>query len=171
DARRAADAHADVPFARLVDEVGPGDADPRPDPFASVALVVRRQPLLPGTLGGAALAPLPVRRPGIRYELRFVLEPQADGGLRGVLEYDTDLFDAATAERIAARFPLLLAAVTAAPDRPLSPPPLLTPDERTLVLAEWNATDADVTDDGCLHEAIAAQTRRAPDAPAVSCGT
>ena len=45
---------------------------------------------------------------------------------------------------------------------------LLTPDEKRL-LAQWNKTAADIPSDECLHECIAAQVRRTPEAVAVVC--
>ena len=161
EAWRAAEAHP-LPFARLVEQVGPGAADPRHDPFASVALVLAAGPVWPaGLLPG---------RVGIRYELRFVLAPAGAGGLHGWLEYATDLYDAVTANRIADRYLLLLQAAVAEPRRPLSQLPLVTPAERHYLLTEWNATELTRTEDRCLHELIAVQARLAPAAPAAICG-
>jgi nonribosomal peptide synthetase DhbF len=45
--------------------------------------------------------------------------------------------------------------------------PLLTENERRLVVTEWNATRAEYPREKCLHELIAEQARRTPEAPAV----
>ncbi|MFX6234537.1 hypothetical protein ABTF60_18865, partial [Acinetobacter baumannii] len=45
---------------------------------------------------------------------------------------------------------------------------LVTAEEKQL-LAKWNATAADTDSDKCLHECIAEQARRTPDAVAVVC--
>ncbi|MFI6226250.1 amino acid adenylation domain-containing protein [Micromonospora echinospora] len=162
-------AGAAVPFARLAEELGGTAASVRHDPFARVALTVRDAPLLPPALGGLPLSPLPLPRLGVRYELRLVLEAAADGGLTGRLEYARDLFDPPTADRIAARFPLLLAAAAATPDTPVSRLGLVTPAERALVLDTWNDVHAPRPEDRCLHELILDRARAFPAAPAVVC--
>ena len=59
--------------------------------------------------------------------------------LTGTLEYNTDLFDAATIERMLGHFRTLLEGIVADPDQRLSELPLLTAAERQQ-LADWNAT-------------------------------
>ncbi|MEY9856971.1 amino acid adenylation domain-containing protein [Catenulispora sp. GAS73] len=59
------------------------------------------------------------------------------------LEYRTDLFDAATAERICEQFTRLTAAALADPDTRLSRLPVADEAERGLVLHEWNDTAVD----------------------------
>lgn len=162
-AREAAASHGSVSFSRLAAEFA--SADPRQDPFAPVALVLRDQPLVP-----EPLSLIPGGPKGVVHELRLVLEPDTGGKLGGRLEYMTGLFDQVTAERIAARYCSLLAAWLAEPDRPLSGLPLLTEQERTLILDTWNATAAEYPQDQCLHDLIAEQARLAPEALAVICG-
>ena len=55
----------------------------------------------------------------------------------------------------------------AAPDTRLSALELLTPEERHQILVAWNATAADVPRELSLHELVAAQARRTPDAVAI----
>ncbi|BCL17536.1 non-ribosomal peptide synthetase [Micromonospora sagamiensis] len=160
---------AAVPFAWLAEELGGTTAGVRHDPFARVALAVRDRPLLPPALGDLPLTPLPLPRLGVRYELRLVLEPTPDGDLTGRLEYARDLFDPPTAERIAARFPLLLAAAATDPDTPVSRLGLVTPAERTLVLDTWNDVRAPTPRDRCLHDLILERARAFPEQPAVVC--
>ncbi len=58
-------------------------------------------------------------------------------GLRCTLNYNADLFTAASAERILGHFATLLEAAVAAVDRPVAELPLLTTEERHLVLDVW----------------------------------
>ncbi|WP_457512032.1 non-ribosomal peptide synthetase [Streptomyces sp. TE33382] len=157
-------AGADTTFRTFVERA----RDARGD--ATATLTVRDRPLLPASLGGLPLTPLRLPRTGCAYELRIVLEPRPGGGFDGTLEYAPELFEPVTGERLAARYPLLLAAATDAPGTPVSRLPLLTAAERQLVLEEWNRTGPVSRPEGCLHELIAAQARVAPEASAAVCG-
>jgi len=60
------------------------------------------------------------------------------------------------------------------PTQPGAPPevdflPRLADPERHRVLVEWNATEADIPQDKCVHELIEAQAARTPEAIAVVC--
>src|SRR5207248_432089 len=73
----------------------------------------------------------------------------------------TDLFDAATIERMAAHLLVLLEGIAADPDRPIAELPLLSEVERQRVLVEWNDTTLDVPDEA-YHGVFEAQVRRTP---------
>jgi len=86
---------------------------------------------------------------------------------QGCFEYSTDLFDAATIERLAGHFETLLTAAVSAPDSRLFELPLLTPGERRQ-LDTWNATTVPYPTGHRLHQLIEAQVERTPDAVAVT---
>ena len=88
-------------------------------------------------------------------------------GLRGWLEYSTDLFDAATIARMGGHLQTLLEGIVASPHAPLSRLPLLQPDEQQRLLVECNASQVDYPHDQCLHQLFEAQVARTPDAIAV----
>ncbi|MGH3634907.1 MAG: non-ribosomal peptide synthetase, partial [Mycobacterium sp.] len=92
---------------------------------------------------------------------------QQDGVLAGALQYNTDLFDAATIERMAGNFATVLDGIATDPDRRVSHLPLLTADERR-GLATRNQTRVDYAAPACLHEMVAATAARIPDAVAVT---
>ena len=85
--------------------------------------------------------------------------------------YSTELFDAATIERIVDRYELLLCAAAADATRPVHRLPLLTPAERHQVLNEWNNTEKSYPRDQCIHELFEEQAARTPDATALVWGT
>ncbi|MFI7606365.1 amino acid adenylation domain-containing protein [Micromonospora sp. NPDC049366] len=85
----------------------------------------------------------------------------------GRLEYRSDLFDAATAERIVARYLTLLHAGLAAAHRPVSALPLLPADERDLLVAGW-AAGPPAPDPGTgVVDLILARAAATPDAVAI----
>jgi len=90
-----------------------------------------------------------------------------DGQFICQFQYNTDLFDDATIERMAGHFETLLDGIVADPGRRLSELPLLTETERR-AQAAWNDTRVCYDAPDCLHEMVAATARRSPHAIAIS---
>jgi len=87
-------------------------------------------------------------------------------GLAGAIEYATDLFDAATVQRLAGQLTALLRGAVEAPGTLLAELPLLTAAERHQVELEWN--DTRVADEPeCLHEIFEGWAEARPEAPAL----
>jgi amino acid adenylation domain-containing protein len=89
--------------------------------------------------------------------------------LRGHIEYNTDLLDADTIERMTGHFTTLLAGIVADPDQRLSDLPLL-PEARRRLVATGNRAPCVSRDPGCLHRWFESRVERAPDAVAAVCG-
>ncbi|MDG9701520.1 non-ribosomal peptide synthetase [Streptomyces sp. DH37] len=98
------------------------------------------------------------------YPLSLVAYPGAELTLR--LGYDPELFDAATAERMAEYLTVLLEGMAAGPQRPPARLPLLTAARRDQVLHAWNDTAAD-TPEATVADLFAEQVRRTPGAVAL----
>ncbi len=99
----------------------------------------------------------------------LTLSAVLDDRLHLDLAYDPDLFDAGTARRLADRLRLLVEAITADPDRPLSALPWMGEDERRQVLAGWHGTTGEVPS-ATFAEVFEAQARETPDATALVVG-
>jgi amino acid adenylation domain-containing protein len=129
-------AHQDLPFERLVAELqsGPGAGRGRA-PLFRVMLAFMNTPLPPLGTPELSLAPLGVELGAAKFDLSLSLW-EADRGLRGALEYDADLFDPATIDRMAGHFLTLLRGIVADPDGPVSLLPMLTEAERRLLLGQ-----------------------------------
>jgi non-ribosomal peptide synthetase component F len=82
-------------------------------------------------------------------------------------EYHTDLFDAATIERLAQRLIALFESATADPGQRFYSLPVLTDQERQHLLVDWNATETHYPKGQCLHQWIEAQVEKTPEATAV----
>ncbi|HEY0403918.1 MAG TPA: amino acid adenylation domain-containing protein, partial [Blastococcus sp.] len=107
-----------------------------------------------------------------KFDLTVAMSETA-GGLEGAVEYNLDLFDAATARRMAGHLRTLLAGAAAHPEARLSELPLLSAAERDELLVEWNDTawePPQEVPDALVHELFAAQARRRPEALAVVFG-
>ena len=163
----AAYAHQDVPFERLVDELGVQRSLAH-TPLVQVMLALQNAPAGPLSLPGLTLTPFDLDQGTAAFDLNLELS-ETSAGLVARLEYDTDLFDAATARRLLDHLRVLLGAAVADPARRVAHLPLLTEAERAQ-LATWNATAVPYPEAGmCLDELIAAQAERTPGAEAVRC--
>jgi amino acid adenylation domain-containing protein len=161
-----AQAYQELPFERLVQALNPQRSQSY-SPVFQVLFGYDVAPAAPPRLAGAPLEQLSI--PGwrwSRFDLSIVVREQADGSLHAQLEYSTDLFDASTIERLIGHFRTLLSAVAGDSDRRLSQLPILTAGERHTMLTEWNATERPY-DRRCLHELVAEQAARAPEAIAI----
>ncbi|WP_309485466.1 non-ribosomal peptide synthetase, partial [Streptomyces sp. WELS2] len=101
------------------------------------------------------------------YPLSLTAYPGPELTLR--LGYDPNLFDAATAERMAEYLTVLLTHLPAGAHRPPARLPLLAPDRRAQVLRTWNDTATDLPDT-TVAALFAAQVRRTPGAVVLDTG-
>ncbi|WBC05721.1 non-ribosomal peptide synthetase/MFS transporter [Micromonospora sp. WMMA1976] len=161
--------HAEVPFAKVVHELGlPRDVSR--SPVFQTMFVLQNYEM--GRFRGVSRTdevtfswtPMELQATRFDFELHAV---ETVDGLWGKLVFNTDLFDRATVERMAQRWTALLDAVVAAPDTPVSRLPLLPAAERDL-LAAWNDTTADFPRAETLHGPIEERAAATPDAVAVT---
>ncbi|MBM3854057.1 MAG: amino acid adenylation domain-containing protein, partial [Verrucomicrobia bacterium] len=162
-------AHADLPLPVLVDRLRL-PRDPARSPLFQTLFVYQKPP--PAASGGAARAEwggLNVGEfPLVQMAGQFELMLEIFEGAGASLKYQTSLFSAETARRMARRFRVLLEGIVIDPSRRLDELPVVDETERALVVTGWNRTPADYPQEQCLHELIAAQTARTPDAVAVT---
>ena len=160
------DAHAyqDVPFEKLVDELNP-PRDMARTPLFQVMFILLNAPGKAMNLSGLKLAAVPIDSRTSKMEMTVYLT-ETENGLDGFIEYNSDLYDRATLQRLVGHFRTLLAAVAADSGLRLSELPLLSDDERRRELVEWNATRVDLPH-STLHGLIEQRVAAAPDAPAV----
>ncbi|RYZ16499.1 MAG: non-ribosomal peptide synthetase, partial [Myxococcaceae bacterium] len=107
-------AHQEVPVDQIVVSLGV-ELPVNRSPVFQAMFVLQNAPEAPFELPGLTVSPVEVNRGSVTYELALSLTELA-GGFSGVLEFNTDLFDARTAEGIHADFMRVLDAVLANPD-------------------------------------------------------
>jgi amino acid adenylation domain-containing protein len=163
----AAYAHQELPFERLVAELRPRRELSHAPLFQVLLLVeaVRQRELAPGV----RLRELLVDNGTAKFDLTFHVLT-GEGELTASVEYNGDLFDPTTAERLLALWAVLLEGAAAAPARPLSELPLLPPSEAWQVLGEWSQVPSGTLPPVTVHELFAAQAARTPDAVALQAG-
>ncbi|WP_224365089.1 non-ribosomal peptide synthetase [Hyalangium versicolor] len=111
-------AHQDVPFEKLVEVLRPDRAAGH-QPLFQVMLALQRPPPEATTRAGLRVRISETDIGVAPFELTWNFW-ESDGGLEGTLLYNTDLFEAETADRLVADFQALFEEVTAAPDCRLS---------------------------------------------------
>jgi amino acid adenylation domain-containing protein len=160
-----AQAHQDLPFERLVEELAP-ERSLQHAPLFQVLFVLQDADSWSLRMGDAALEIIPPEAEIAKFDLQLTLVEEG-GRVHGRFSYRTELWDTGTMERAAEHLRRLLAGMAAGPDRPISALDLLPESERALVLRGWNATEADYARDGTVHALFEAQADRTPDATAV----
>ena len=155
----------DVPFDRLVEELAP-ERDPSRAPLVQTLIVLQEAMVPARRAGDLHVTEHPLPRPAARFDLVLEFRPRDGGALDLVTEYNTDLFDAATAERLAEYLAVLLSAVADGHDLPLGRLSPLTDEHRALVLERWQGTPRD-TPPAALPALFTEQARRTPDRTAL----
>ncbi len=152
-------AHREVPFERLVRELRP-ERDLSHTPLYQAVLTLDASDRPPLELPGIQLEAVPVESGTAKFDLALYLEDQR-GALTGLLEYNRDLFDAATAARLLGAFERLLEEMPLAPERRVSELPVLSEAERHQLLE----AGPELPPAALVPHRIAAAD---PEAPAVS---
>ncbi len=159
-------AHQEVPFEKLVEELAPARTTNR-TPLFQVMLVLQEANTSDLGFPGLVATPIEFPRRTAKFDLTFFVG-QTGSELIATIEYNTDLFDAETIERLLRHWEELLGGIVANPDARLSALPLLSAAERRQLVEEWNGTGVAYPENRCLHDLIAAQAARTPGAVAVA---
>ncbi|MFJ9619623.1 amino acid adenylation domain-containing protein [Streptomyces noursei] len=159
-------AHAEVPFERVVDAVVT-DRDLSRPPLVQAMVSLQNTPAEPLRLSGLTLEEYIFAREQSLFDIDFDFW-ERDGGLLGAVQYNPDLFDAATVERLCAHLRTLAERLTDEPGRPMDRVPMLTEEEEHRLLVDWSGArhELPATTLPAVYEEQAART---PDATALVC--
>src|SRR5690606_2452478 len=149
DAVLGAFANQDLPFEKLVEESGV-ERDLSRSPLFQV-LFNQAPESVDTTLGDLSLRFLSADAGISKFDLSVYFSETA-GRLQGFIEYNTDLFDATTIERLAGHYRTLLEGVVLNPRTRLSELPLLTGAERRDMLQAWNRTEVEYPRESTVAE-------------------
>jgi amino acid adenylation domain-containing protein/non-ribosomal peptide synthase protein (TIGR01720 family) len=157
----AAFSHADVPFESVVERLNPARSLAR-NPLFQVMVGYHEQPSEQPALAQLDLEPVPFQTGTAKFDLVFTFTDHS-----GRIEYATDLFDRETIVRLSTRLTMLIDAILAHPDLPISRIDLLTDDERKLVVEGFNATDR-IVEEASLPAMFARRAAESPHSLAVN---
>jgi amino acid adenylation domain-containing protein len=168
-----------VPFEKLVEELH-CQRSLNDHPLFQVIFALQNAPMESLELPELTLSTLTIDFKTTRFDLEFHLWEATNDfrslwgerwkhskGLRGVVVYNTDLFDEATITRMVGHFETLLEGIVANPQARIADLPLLSQAERHQLLVEWNNTHADYPKDQCIHQLFEAQVERNSNAIAL----
>ena len=117
-------------------------------------------------IGGLEFEAMGVEQRSAKFDLTMVLIESAQG-MSGVLEYNTDLFDRGTMERMARHWERLLEGVVKEAGMRIGELEILSKEERRQILEEWNGSVVEYPKEKCVHELFEEQAGRTPDAIAL----
>ena len=169
---RQAQKHQDYPFSWLADKLQP-QRDTSRSPLCQVSFAWQAQTWCEAKNNSLHLQksvlpmePYLLGQRGGHLDLSLMVR-EAKGEIEPCWQYNTDLFDAATIERMAKHFVRLLNSIVLNPQQPISQLLMLTEVEQQQLLFEWNNTQADYPLDKCIHQLFEEQVERTPDHIAV----
>jgi amino acid adenylation domain-containing protein len=155
----------DVPFDRLVEVLQP-ERDLGKNPLFQILFQFFTPP--DEKSGASAMQPetIPVERGTAILDLSWHLwdTPQ---GIKGRIEYSTEIFEAESVQRHFSHFVTLLSEVVAHPDVPLSQLNVVTGEERKAALQDWQGAVQTWPDRRSLIERFEDLAAEAPDAVAI----
>ncbi|MFL6235266.1 MAG: amino acid adenylation domain-containing protein, partial [Thermoanaerobaculia bacterium] len=160
-------AHQELPFERLVEDLAPQRERGR-NPLFQVMLALNDVPSGALELPGLAAEEVEVPAAEAKFDLTLFLA-ERPAGFAGHLEFNRDLFDPATADRLLGHLHTLLAGAVVAPQTRLSELPLLTAAERAEIAA-WSLPPLPPPVPWLVHERVAARAALHPEAEAVVSG-
>ncbi|HLO30244.1 MAG TPA: amino acid adenylation domain-containing protein [Anaerolineales bacterium] len=172
--------HQDYPPALLAKRLGIQRDASRPPLFETMFILQKAhqsevQALSPFALGldgarmrvdGLILESLALGGEPAQFDLTMMMA-ETESGLAAALQYNSDLFEAATIQRMLEHFHSLLHEIVADPLKPVSSYSLLSETERRQLLVDWNETQTDYPRGLCIHDLIREQVKRTPEAIAV----
>ncbi|HEX8773698.1 MAG TPA: amino acid adenylation domain-containing protein, partial [Pyrinomonadaceae bacterium] len=170
--------HQDYPFPLIAERILQGERDASRSPIFQVMFALQSGP----GLGGEALAMYALGEHGARIQMGALemeavgiewraaqfeltlLMAEADEQLAGSLEYDAELFERTTIERMSSHYRHLLEEIAedANSGRHVSELRLLSGTEREQLLERWNNTVREFPRDRCVQELFEEQVEHDP---------
>ncbi len=128
--------HADLPFERLVDAVRP-PRDPSRSPLFQIAFTFQNAADTTLSLPGVEAEEHTLDFGTSRFDMSWNLYHD-DAGTAVVVEFNTDLYDPATIERLLTHYERILRTMVTDPDTRVADAPMLTDDELTALLHSYD---------------------------------
>ncbi|KZE78885.1 non-ribosomal peptide synthetase [Paenibacillus elgii] len=157
----------DYPFEELVEKLSiPRDMSR--NPLFDTLFVLQNTEQKEQRIDNLQLAPYPQEHTVAKFDLS--LHASEDGETIGCgFEYATALYKRETVERMAEHLIRLIDAVVAEPQTTLSAIQIATPQDKTQIVEQFNATAADYPREQSIGALFEAQVKRTPEQTAVVC--
>jgi len=159
-------ARQDMPFGRMIEELGP-ERVPGRNPLVAHLFTLLPEPMIARwRLPGVDVEMLTPQPETTRFDLTFQINDLPDGGLGVWIEYSSELFDHERVERLVEHFTTVMTDALSRPDTRVDSLDIMPNSEYLRVLTEWNPEPGE-RDERLLHELFAARVAEAPDAVAM----
>jgi amino acid adenylation domain-containing protein len=169
DGSLAAFANQDYPFEMLVDRLQP-ERDMSRSPLFQVIFDLQDATQQKLDLPGLEITPVKIDTGTTKYDLAVSMEDHGTH-LSGYVNYNTDLFNKETIQRLLEHFERILQAVVIHPEVKISKIPLLGKADSEKILYEWNKNSYDLEVYKSLDELINKNLINNIDAVAVTDGS
>ncbi|HSL71820.1 MAG TPA: condensation domain-containing protein, partial [Longimicrobiales bacterium] len=158
-------AHQDLPFEKLVEELQP-ERDMSRSPLFQVMFVLQNAPGEAWVLEGLSLSGVESAGDTAKFELMLGLV-EREGRIVGGMEYNRDLYESETIERLVASYERVLQAVVTDAEQRAWEIELLSENERRQIIHGWNETAAAYPRELLLSELFETQAACTPETVAL----
>ncbi|WP_338604197.1 amino acid adenylation domain-containing protein [Saccharopolyspora sp. SCSIO 74807] len=158
--------HAELPFERLAEVLNPSRSLARHPLFQVMLAYWGEADAVHAGFPGLKSDVDTVDAGAAKFDLALSLRA-AGGGVEGVAQFSTDLFDAGTVEDLTDRLVRLLTDAVSRPDAPISRLAVLDDEERQRIFSWGDAVAAQDVDPATFPDLLDARARANPDKPAL----
>ncbi len=160
----SAQANQDIPFEYLVDQLNP-KRNTSHNALFQIMLSMDTNEVSEFSLPDIKLTSYPSHKVNSKFDLSlFVVDGE---NFEFIFEYNTDLFNAGSIQRLADSLVELFKGVAKNPTQPINRLPLLAEQETQYLLRQLNDTYAEYPREFCIHELFEQQVTRTPENTAV----
>ncbi|GGH50431.1 hypothetical protein GCM10008014_15540 [Paenibacillus silvae] len=156
----------DLPFEKLVEEMQP-NRDLSRSPLFQVMLAYQDFSSHNFTIDGLNFELMSVDNKTSKFDLTLFVQ-KAEQGMTIAMEYNTDLFDQSTIQRMLSHLKIILEQLGGNPNQAIREVPMLGEQEKLQLLGEWNDSISNSKAEKSVHHMIEEQARKTPDAQALS---
>ncbi|MDB6037006.1 MAG: amino acid adenylation enzyme/thioester reductase family protein, partial [Verrucomicrobiales bacterium] len=159
--------HQDLPFEKVVEALHP-ERSASHAPFLQAVFTSQNDFVSELSLPGLTFEFWEIETGTAKFDLTLIVKEGKQ--LKAFLEYNTDLFNDSTADRLLGHYETLLEQLIGAPDARVSTAHMLTPPEEQQLIVDWNKTGTDYPRGSSIHSLVEQQAFKTPAAIAVEYG-
>jgi amino acid adenylation domain-containing protein len=160
--------HQGLPLDKLVMDLRL-KRDTNRSPIFQVMFLCHEAFIQPPKIPGLEMSHIHIDRHGSPYDITLFLI-ERDNKIRCSIEYDTSLFDRTTIARMLENYKVLLQDAVLHPEAKLQELKVISPNEQSLILVEWNNTERGYRREETIHGLFEKQVQRTASKVAVRCG-
>ena len=159
-------AHQDLPFEHLVEALQPERSLSHSPLFQVMFSLQHAGQDAVLNIEGCRIQPLSRKHSIAKFDLSLHLE-LSNAGLKGYLEYNTNLFDESTIARLWHHFQVILQQTGEMIDNPVERLNVIDATEHKRQVYQWNQTQIDYPKNICIHQQFEQQVLKSPEAIAI----